>query len=119
MVTNFKWSAEAPTAKPAKTKTDKPRGHNPPGARTRNEPKRIVYKDPAPMYNYRKPKSVPQADTPELRAKVAAGILQLVETHDAYLAALKAFGELGPLPDGIINDMPTKVRRHMRLYKMR
>jgi hypothetical protein len=71
------------------------------------------------MYNYRKPKSVPQADTPELRAKVAAGILQLVETHDAYLAALKAFGELGPLPDGIINDMPTKVRRHMRLYKMR
>jgi hypothetical protein len=117
MAVNFKWSAEAPTAQPAKTKTGKPRGHNPPGARTRNEPKRVIYKNlPLPVH---RPAGRTKEDTPELRAKLADAALTLVLTHDAYMDALQAFGDLGPLPLSIVEDMPKNLRLHLRNYRAR
>jgi hypothetical protein len=121
MATNFTWSAEAPTAKAARTKSGKARGSNPPGARTKNEPQRVVkreqYRDELPGMNYRKPKEVAKPDSLELRKAVAQASLDLATAHQNYLDAMRRFGELGPLPDTIIADLPNSIRRHMRLYK--
>jgi len=121
MATNFTWSAEAPRAKAAKTPSGKTRGSNPPGARTRNEPPRVVPKEPyreeLPGFNYRKRTAVPKPDSLELRKAVAQATLDIANAHDAYLKAFKAFEELGPLPDSIIGDLPRTMLRRMKLFK--
>jgi hypothetical protein len=121
MATNFTWSAEAPSAKAARTKTGKTRGTNPPGARTRHEPPRVVpkpaYREELPGYNYRPANKVAKPDTIELRKAVAQAVIDLGNAHQTYLDAMRAFTELGPLPDSIIADLPSSMRRHMKLYK--
>ena len=116
-----KWSTEMPTAKAAKSPSGKPRGSNPPGARTRNEPPRVVkreqYRDEIRGFNYRSLKAVPKPDTIELRRAVGEAVITLGNAHQAYLDAMRAFTELGPLPDSIIGDLPQSMRRHMKLYK--
>lgn len=118
---NFTWSAEAPKAKAARTHTGKPRGSNPPGARTKNEPQRVKpreqYRDELPGYNYRSLKAVPKEDTIELRRAVGEAVIALGTAHQNYLDAMRRFTELGPLPDSIIGDLPQSMRRHMKLYK--
>lgn len=117
MAANFKWSAEAPTAKAAKTPTGKARGSNPPGARTKNEPPRMPYRDALPGVNYRKPNAVAKPDTIELRRAVAQATLDTTDAYDAFLKTLSDFEALGPLPDAIIEDLPLSMRRHLKLYK--
>jgi hypothetical protein len=121
MATNFTWSAEAPTAKAAKTKSGKTRGSNPPGARTKNEPPRVVpkpaYREELQGFNYRPATKVAKPDTLELRKAVGQAVIDLGNAHQAYLDAMRRFTELGPLPDSIIGDLPQSMRRHMKLYK--
>lgn len=111
---NFKQPLKA-----AETNKPRPaRGSNPPGARTRNEPQRRYYKpEPEDVYKYRSPKAVPQADTYELRERVAHASLVLNDAYYAYVKALHEFEQLGPLPDEILVDLPFKIKKHLKQYE--
>lgn len=117
MKTTFTFTAAAPVAKAARTKTGKPRGSNPPGARTKNEPPRMPYREELPGVNFRKPADRPKEDSIELRRQVAQATLDLERDYRFYTESLRAFEALGPLPDGIIQDLPQSIRRHLKLFK--
>lgn len=102
---------------PIRPPADAKGGPNPPGARTRHEPKRVVYKDDESAYQYRSPRLVPVADTPALRAEIQAKSQVLADAHAAYIKALADFNKLGPLPDSVIKDLSLGIKRHMRLYQ--
>jgi len=111
---NFKQPLEAAKS----TKPRAPRGSNPPGARTKNEPQRRYFKpEPEDVYKYRSPKAVPQPDSPELRSKVAHAALVLSDAYYAYIKAMKELEQLGPLPDEILKDLPFKIKRHLKQYE--
>jgi hypothetical protein len=93
----------------------KARGYNPPGARTRNEPERVVWREETPVV-YEHPKA--QADTPALRKRVALAALHIDATRNAYLKALTQFQWVGPLPNSIVNDLPLRIRRQVHLPKI-
>lgn len=88
-------------------------------ARTKNEPQRPIRPTVVaePRYLPRTPRKPVLEDTPELRKMVADRACKLVDAYDAYMAALKAFGEMDNLPDTITRDLPLNVRRSLRLYR--
>lgn len=115
---------DAPAPKKA---TPKPRRTNPASARTKNEPHvvgcrcpkcppRPAYLDDMPGMNYRPPTRQAKADSIELRRMVAEATLVLTNAREAYTKALKAFEDLGPLPDSIIGDLSPSIRKQLRVY---
>ena len=109
--------------KPARSakKATKPRGYNPPGARTRKEPPRVMTREEIndEPYTYIKPGVSVPPDSIELRRKVADALLDISLAHEAFHNSLKAFHALGQLPAAIIRDMPLKSKRYLKIWKKR
>ena len=118
MAFTFDLSIEDKPKRP-KAKSAKPRGYNPPGARTRNEPPRVFTREEIndEPYTYMKPGAVVPPDSIELRRKVADALLDISLAHEAFHNSLKAFHALGQLPEAIIRDMPLKQKRYLKIWK--
>lgn len=120
-----------PVGEATDKKTSKPRGKNPPGARTKNEPQRrsqaaldkaIGYREEigGPGFVYRSPKAVALPDTEDLRGQLRMAHDRILEAKAAYARALHDFQAIGPLPDSIINDKAfSEARKFFKLYKAR
>jgi hypothetical protein len=104
-----------------KSKSAKPRGSNPPGARTKNEPPRIPWREETfdEQYTYQRPGVHVLEDTPALRTTVADALLDIALAHSAFHDALVKFHAIGQLPNSIIKDLPMKSKRYLKIYKAR
>jgi hypothetical protein len=110
-------------AKPAgdstSKKTGKKRGSNPPGARTRREPPKVPFREEIndTQYSYVRPNAPVLADTPELRATVGDALLDIATAHQMYADAIKRFHDLGQLPVSIMESLPKRQQRYLRIWK--
>jgi len=107
------------TAPSTRKKTGKKRGSNPPGARTRREPPKVPFRDEIDdtQYSYVRPGAPVLADTPELRATVGDALLEIATAHQMYADAIKKFHALGQLPVAIMDTIPKRQQRYLRIWK--
>jgi hypothetical protein len=124
MRTPFGFAKGTAEARATPKKTGKKRGSNPPGARTRNEPPKVPEDFPWPrevvsdaQFTYMKPGAPVLEDTPELRSTVGNALLDIATAHQMYADAIKAFHALGQLPLSIMESLPRRQRRYLRIWK--
>jgi len=118
-MTAFGFAKGSPVAKDTSKKTGKKRGSNPPGARTRNEPPKVPFREEITddQYSYVRPGAPVLPDTPELRATVGDALLEIATAHQMYADAIKKFHALGQLPVAIMDTIPARQRRYLKIWK--
>jgi hypothetical protein len=119
MRTAFGFAKGSPVAKDTPKKTGKKRGSNPPGARTRREPPKVPFREEIDdtQYSYVRPGAPILPDTPELRATVGNALLDIATAHQMYADAIKAFHALGQLPVSIMESLPRRQQRYLKIWK--